>query len=148
MNRRLPFIPLAALLLASPCLRAEGVPTPHDAIRQILDAQAVAWNKGDLDGFMTGYWKSPNLTFTSGKDTVRGWQGTLERYKKRYQSEGQEMGKLTFSEIEIEPLGPDSAFVRGRWQLERSQDKPGGRFTLIFRKLPEGWRIVHDHTSS
>src|SRR5205823_6623265 len=120
---------------------------PKEAIRKVLDDQALAWNKGDLEGFMAGYWKSPDLTFTYGGDTLRGWQATLERYKKRYQSEGQEMGKLQFSELEIEPLGPDSAFVRGRWQLERTKDKPGGRFTLIFRKLPEGWRIVHDHTS-
>jgi beta-aspartyl-peptidase (threonine type) len=120
---------------------------PKEAIAKVLADQMMAWNKGDLEGFMAGYWKSPDLTFTSGSDTLRGWQATLERYKKRYQSEGQEMGKLQFGELDIEVLGPDSAFVLGRWQLERTKDKPGGRFTLIFRKLPEGWRIVHDHTS-
>jgi beta-aspartyl-peptidase (threonine type) len=66
----------------------------------------------------------------------------------RYQAKGQEMGQLTFRELEIELLGPDSAVVRGRWQLRRTKDNPGGLFTLIFKRLPEGWRIVHDHTSS
>jgi beta-aspartyl-peptidase (threonine type) len=118
------------------------------AIQKVLDAQVAAWNKGDLKGFMVGYWNSPDLSFSSGKEKTRGWQATYERYQKRYQSEGQEMGKLSFSELEIEMLSPDSAYVRGRWQLVTSKDKPGGLFTLIFKKLPEGWRIVHDHTSS
>ena len=118
------------------------------AIRQILDAQVAAWNKGDLKGFMDGYWKSPELSFSSGKDRTRGWEATYERYRKKYQAEGREMGKLSFSELEIEPLGPDSAFVRGRWKLVTSKETFGGLFTLIFRRFPEGWRIVHDHTSS
>ena len=117
------------------------------AIRKVLDTQVAAWNKGDLEAFMTGYWKSPELTFFSGAEPQRGWQATIERYRKRYQSEGQEMGKLTFSELDVQVLGPDSALVRGRWQLVRSKDKPGGLFTLIFKRFPEGWRIVHDHTS-
>jgi beta-aspartyl-peptidase (threonine type) len=135
----------------SPCV-AEVVPVPavpaETAIRQVLDAQVAAWNKGDLESFMTGYWQSPELSFFSGGDKTRGWQATLERYRKRYQAEGQEMGKLTFSDLDIQLLGPDSAVVRGRFQLERSKDKPSGLFTLIFKRLPEGWRIVHDHTSS
>jgi beta-aspartyl-peptidase (threonine type) len=123
-------------------------PAAEEAIRAVLDAQVAAWNKGDLEGFMTGYWRSPDLTFFSAGNRTRGWQATLERYRKRYQAEGQEMGKLTFSELQVEVLGPDSAFVRGRWQLVRRKDRPGGLFTLIFRRFPEGWRIVHDHTSS
>ena len=118
------------------------------AIRKVLDDQVAAWNKGDLKGFMAGYWQSPELSFFSGKDKTRGWQATLERYQRRYQAEGKEMGKLTFRELEIEVLGPESAWVRGRWQLVLSKDTVGGLFTLIFRKFPEGWRIVHDHTSS
>ncbi len=117
------------------------------AIRKVLEDQDAAWNKGDLEGFMAGYSKSQDLTFFSGPTKTSGWKATLERYQKKYQSEGNEMGKLTFSELEIEILGPDSAFVRGRWQLVRSKDKPGGLFTLIFKRTPEGWRIVHDHTS-
>jgi beta-aspartyl-peptidase (threonine type) len=116
-------------------------------IRQVLDAQVADWNKGDLKSFMAGYWKSDNLSFFSGKDKTRGWQATLERYQKRYQAEGREMGKLSFSELEIEALGPDAAWVRGRWQVVTSKETLGGLFTLIFKKFPEGWRIVHDHTS-
>lgn len=119
-----------------------------ESVRQVLDAQVTAWNKGDLPGFMAGYWSSPELSFFSGSQRTRGWQATLDRYVDRYQSKGQEMGQLTFSDLEIEELGPDSAWVRGRWQLKRSKDNPGGLFTLIFKRLPEGWRIVHDHTSS
>jgi beta-aspartyl-peptidase (threonine type) len=126
----------------------EPGPAAEAAIRQVLDAQVAAWNKGDLEAFLAGYWNSPELSFFSAGDKTRGWQATLERYRKRYQSGGAEMGRLTFRELEVEVLGPDSAFVRGRWQLERKKDKPGGLFTLLFKRMPEGWRIVHDHTSS
>jgi len=117
------------------------------AIRAVLADQAAAWNKGDLEGFMAGYWKSPDLSFTSGNARTKGWDATLERYKKRYQAEGKEMGKLTFSELEVEMLGPDAALVRGRFTLEMMNEKPTGLFTLVLRRFPEGWRIVHDHTS-
>jgi beta-aspartyl-peptidase (threonine type) len=117
------------------------------AIRAVLDEQVAAWNKADLAGFMQGYWKSPKLSFSSGKDKTRGWDATYERYKKRYQSEGREMGKLSFEELEIEALSPDSGFVRGRFKLVTSKETFEGLFTLIFKKMPEGWRIVHDHTS-
>ena len=119
----------------------------EDAIKQVLNDQVAAWNKGDLEGFMQGYWKSPELTFFSGGNKTQGWQATMERYVKRYRSEGKEMGQLTFSDIQVEMLGPDSAVVRGRFQLVISKDKPTGLFTLVFKRLPEGWRIVHDHTS-
>lgn len=117
------------------------------AIQKVLDDQAVAWNKGDLDGFMAGYWKSDDLSFFSGKDKTLGWKATLERYQKRYQAEGREMGKLTFSELQIEPLGADTAFVRGRWQVVMKKETLQGLFTLIVKKTADGWRIVHDHTS-
>jgi beta-aspartyl-peptidase (threonine type) len=123
-------------------------PSGEEAVRAVLDAQVAAWNKGDLESFMNGYWQSPELTFFSGNNRTQGWQATLDRYRKRYQAEGQEMGQLTFSELKVEMLGPDAAFVRARFQLVRSKDKPTGLFTLIFKRLPEGWRIVHDHTSS
>jgi ketosteroid isomerase-like protein len=118
------------------------------AVRVVLDAQVAAWNKGDLKGFMAGYWKSEKLTFFSGDKIEHGWQATYDRYQKRYQAEGREMGKLTFSELDIEILDADTAWVRGRWKLVTSKDSPGGLFTLIFKKFPEGWRIVHDHTSA
>jgi beta-aspartyl-peptidase (threonine type) len=116
-------------------------------IRKLLADQAVAWNKGDLVGFMTGYWKSKDLTFVSGKDATRGWDETLERYKKRYQAEGKEMGKLTFSDVDVRALADGIALVTGKWELELSKEKVGGRYSLILKKFDAGWRIIHDHTS-
>lgn len=116
-------------------------------IRKLLDDQAIAWNKGDLVGFMTGYWKSKDLTFVSGKDVTRGWDETLERYKKRYQSDGKEMGKLTFSDVDVRVLADGIALVTGKWELELSKEKVGGRYSLILKKLDVGWRVIHDHTS-
>ncbi len=139
---------VCSLLLSGQGLAADKESAPETAIRAVLDAQVKAWNKGDLEAFMAGYWKSDHLTFISGSEQTQGWQATLERYRKRYQAKDSEMGQLRFSELKIESLGPDAALVRGRFQLERSKDKPSGRFTLIFRRFPEGWRIIHDHTSS
>ncbi|HWP44944.1 MAG TPA: nuclear transport factor 2 family protein [Blastocatellia bacterium] len=123
-------------------------PSSVNQIREVLDRQVEAWNRRDLEGFMSGYWRSPELTFYSGGTRTSGWDATLDRYRKSYQSEGREMGRLEFSELKIEMLGPESAFVRGRWRLKMSSSEPNGLFTLIFRKLPEGWKIVHDHTGS
>lgn len=121
----------------------------RSAIQQVLERQQEAWNRHDLEGFMAGYWNSPELTFFSGAKVTSGWQATLERYRKSYQSEGREMGKLEFSDLRIEPLGADAAFVRGGWHLAMSDGKtPHGLFTLVFRKFPDGWKIVHDHTSA
>ena len=118
------------------------------AIRAILQTQIDAWNRHDLEGFMAGYWNSPTLTFFSGAKETQGWQATLERYRKDYQSGDAEMGKLEFSDLQIDMLGPKSAFVRGKFRLTLSNGKqPHGLFTLIFREFPEGWRIVHDHSS-
>jgi ketosteroid isomerase-like protein len=123
-------------------------PPPQDAIRQVLDDQVAAWNRADLDGFMAGYWNSPDLSFYSGKDKKRGWQETFNRYRARYQAEGKEMGSLTFTELDIEMLGSDTALVRGRWKVDMSKESLEGLFTLLMRRFPAGWRIVHDHTSS
>jgi beta-aspartyl-peptidase (threonine type) len=116
-------------------------------IRKVLDDQNVAWNKKDLEGFMKGYWKSKDLTFLSGKDSTRGWDETFERYKKRYQADGKEMGELTFSDVDVRILAPNVALVTGKWELKLTKETVGGRYTLIMKKLDEGWRIVHDHTS-
>jgi ketosteroid isomerase-like protein len=121
---------------------------PVPEIRAVLDRQVVAWNERDLEGFMEGYWKSAGLTFFSIGTRRSGWQEAIAGYRSRYQGEGHEMGHLDFSDLQIEMLGPRAAFVRGHWHLTFTTGGAGGLFTLIFRKLPEGWRIVHDHTSS
>jgi ketosteroid isomerase-like protein len=119
------------------------------AVRAVLDRQVVDWNKKDLDGFLTGYWNSPKVVFQSGGQRVVGYDAMSERYRRRYQAEGRAMGQLEFSELELESLGPESVLARGRWRLTMpDKTSPGGLFTVIFRKLPEGWKIVHDHTSS
>lgn len=117
------------------------------AVRAVLDAQAAAWNRGDIDGYMDGYARSDETTFISGDTLTRGWQTVLERYKKGYDTRAK-MGQLTFSDLEIKPIDKDAAIVLGRWQLTREKDTPRGRFTLLFRRTKDGWRIVHDHTSS
>ena len=115
-------------------------------IRKVMDEQVAAWNSGDIDGFMKGYWKSENLIFVSGDRVTKGWQQTTDNYKKNYNTR-EKMGVLTFSELEIDVLSKDSAKVLGRWKVAHEPKDDQGRFTLIFRKFKEGWRIVHDHTS-
>lgn len=118
-------------------------------IRHVLDAQVAAWNAGKLEDFMAGYWRAPELTFYSGGQKLAGWDATLARYRRNYQDDGKEMGKLQFSDLQIESLGPEAAVVRERWQLTMADGKElGGLYTLIFRRFSAGWKIVHDHTSS
>jgi beta-aspartyl-peptidase (threonine type) len=117
------------------------------AIQKVLNDQVTAWNKGDLAEFMKGYWNSNDLTFYAGKDKHQGWDKAFERYKKRYQGEGKEMGKLAFSELDVQLLNPEFAVVKGRWNVEVKKETLSGLFTLIMKKADQGWVIVHDHTS-
>lgn len=117
------------------------------AVRAVLDAQMAAWNRGDIEGFMDGYWRSPETVFVSGDTVTHGWAVVLDRYKKGYDTR-EKMGTLAFSDLEIKVIGKDTAIALGRWQLTRAKDTPHGRFTLIFRRTEQGWRIIHDHTSS
>ena len=139
--------PVPSLFAPTVCV----IPEDQDpaALRRVLDAQLEAWNRGDLEGYMTGYWKSDSLTFFGGGDIVHGWQVTLDRYRKRYQSEGREMGQLGFEPLEIVLLGRGQALVRGGWRLRMKESQPHGLFTLWLRWFPDaGWRIVHDHSSA
>jgi L-asparaginase / beta-aspartyl-peptidase len=121
--------------------------TPNDDIRAVLQAQQDAWNRGDIDAFMNGYWRSDQTVFIGG-DARRGWQNVLDYYKTKY-SDREKMGTLTFSDFEITPLGSDAALVLGSWKLDFAGGKNvHGKTTLIFRHFPEGWRIVHDHSSA
>jgi ketosteroid isomerase-like protein len=121
--------------------------SPDSEVRSVLDAQVSAWNKRDLPGYMSGYWKSDSLTFYSGGTITKGWTATLARYQSRYQGEGKEMGTLAFQELSIELLDPKAAIARGRWHLAMTGNEVEGLFTVILKKLPEGWRIIHDHSS-
>jgi beta-aspartyl-peptidase (threonine type) len=150
--RRRSFV-LIAGVLAVTMLRAGSGSTADDeaetAVRKLLDNQVEAWNRQDLEGFLDGYWRSPGVVFLSGGARSTGFEAMRDRYRQNYQAEGRVMGQLAFSGLEIVVLGPDAVLARGRFQLTMPDGKrPSGLFTLILRKLPEGWRIVHDHTSS
>lgn len=117
-------------------------------LRKMLDDQTAAWNRGDLEAFMQGYWHSHEVTFFSGDTIVKGWEPTLQRYRDRYQNGGKEMGKLSFTDEKIDMLGSDAAVVTARWHLEMSDGKKlEGLTTLLCKRMQEGWRIVHDHSS-
>ncbi|MEO5722241.1 MAG: nuclear transport factor 2 family protein [Chthoniobacterales bacterium] len=117
------------------------------SIQAVLKAQADAWNRGDIDGYMNGYARAKGTEFVGGDTLTRGWQTVRDRYTKKYNTR-EKMGNLKFAETKITLLSSDAALVTGRWQLARKKDQPHGRFTLLFRKRPEGWRIVHDHSSA
>ena len=119
----------------------------REAISTVLRAQQSAWNRGDVDIFLLGYWHSPELTFSGSSGVTRGWDGVLARYKKNYPDRGA-MGQLDFSELEFRFLGADAALVLGRWHLKRDKDDVGGVFTLVWQRFPNGWKIIHDHTSA
>ncbi len=122
--------------------------SPEDAIEDVIQRQAEAWNRGDLEGFMEGYLKGPELVFTSGSQVRRGWQITYEKYKQRYGTSPETMGNLRFSDLEVHPLGEDSAWVLGRWDLSGAAGEAGGIFTLVMQRVDDHWLVVHDHTSS
>lgn len=118
-----------------------------EAVVKVLDDQRIAWNNGDIEGFMQGYWKSDSLMFIGKTAPVYGWQKTLDRYKKTYRGKAG-MGQLTFDIIQVKVLDDHNAFVLGGWALKLENGKtPGGYFTLWFRKIDGEWKIVCDHTS-
>ena len=124
---------------------------PDEAARQaitaVLQEQQSAWNRGDIEAFMKGYWDSPELTFAGTSGITRGWDSVLARYRKNY-TDNAAMGQLDFSALEIRMLGKDAALVLGSWHLKRASGDAGGVFSLVFQHFPEGWRIIHDHTSA
>ena len=142
---------LAALVLfitaCAPSQSRSGDPAAE--VRAVWNAQVEAWNRGDLDAFMAGYRNSPDLVFFSNKTETRGWQQTLERYRATYKAEGRQMGMLDFPQLEFKVLGPEAVLARGQWRLKMSDGKEStGMTSVTFQKLPEGWRIIHDHSSS
>ena len=115
-------------------------------ILKVLHTQQEAWNKGNLETFMSGYWKNDALLFVGSSGPTYGWQKTLDNYKKTYPNK-EKMGVLEFSDISVKPLGKDYAFVFGKWKLIRENDSPNGVYTLIFQKFKDGWKIISDHSS-
>jgi uncharacterized protein (TIGR02246 family) len=137
---------IAALLL--PLVAAAAVPiTSHDldAIRGVLNEQAAAWNRGDIDGYMDGYAREDATMFV-GTDVTRGWTQVRDRYKAKYDTR-EKMGSLTFTDVDLRPLGDKDVLVTGAWKLTRGTDTPHGRFTLLFQRRGKAWRIVYDHSS-
>ncbi|QYJ88152.1 nuclear transport factor 2 family protein [Shewanella mesophila] len=132
---------LLLMLLVFP---ASAVPT--DEIRKVIEAQESAWNRGDLDAYMQGYWNSEKVRFASGKTFRYGWTETLAAYKKNYPDKGT-LGQLKFTINETKMLSNYAALVVGRWQLVRAKDNPNGIFTLLIEKIDDKWVITHDHTS-
>lgn len=146
------FVSAALLLMAACATPAAGLTPEKQAaeaaeITALLEAQDLAWNAGDIDGFMKGYWKSPDLRFASGGTVTRGYAQTLARYKSTYASRDL-MGTLQTTDNEVVLLSPDAAVVHGRWRLERDGDAPSGLYTLVFRKMEGQWLIVSDTTTS
>jgi ketosteroid isomerase-like protein len=139
--------PAAALLLLVVAAACSSSSSVEAEIRNVIETQQAAWNRGDIDAFMDGYERADMTTFVSGDQLTRGWQNMLDRYKTSYSSR-ELMGELRFSDLEIQPIGSDHAIADGRWALKRATDMPHGRFTLIFRKASNGWRITHDTTTS
>src|SRR5690242_10688188 len=131
-NEMRPSFVLSSLILlcALSTLAQNSQSTIEPTVQSVLQRQQEAWNRHDLESFMSGYWNSPELTFFSGAKISSGWQATIQRYRKTYQSEGREVGKLEFSDLNVEALAPDAAFVRGAWHLTMSDGKtPHGLFT-------------------
>ncbi len=139
-------VAVVPLLVLAGCASTRSTPS---AVRGVLRAQQEAWNRGDVEQFLrAGYWDSPQLTFFSGGDVVRGFDTMLQRFLARYKSAGKETGTLTFADVDVLPLGSEHALARGHWFVDfQTQPDQGGLFTLILEQRPEGWRILHDHTS-
>ena len=139
---------LLLLLLLAGCAAAPPAADGEAAqIRAVLAGQAAAWNRGDIDGFMQGYWNSEQLRFASGDSVTYGWAAAQQRYHAHYPDRAA-MGVLEFSDLDVELLAPDAAIVFGRWALQREHDRPHGLFTLVLRKTGDGWKISRDHTSA
>jgi ketosteroid isomerase-like protein len=116
------------------------------AIRQLLNEQTAAWNHGDINGFMKGYWQSDSLMFIGKSGITYGWQKTLDNYKKGY-PDTTAMGKLNFEILEVKRLSFQYFFITGKWHLQRSIGNLDGAFTLLFKKIKNNWLIIKDHSS-
>jgi ketosteroid isomerase-like protein len=135
---------LLSLLILS--LQALSQSKHERAIRKLMDEQSAAWNRGDIEAFMYGYWENDSLTFIGKSGVTYGWTNTLNNYKKGY-PDTSAMGKLTFTLISIKKLSGKYHYVLGKWHLKRSIGDLSGHFTLLFKKINGRWVIVSDHSS-
>ncbi len=142
MKKILPFFITCFLLAGS--MQAQS--NDEKAIVKILSEQDAAWNRGDIESFMKGYWQNDSLMFIGKTGITYGWQNTLNNYKKRY-PDTTAMGKLNFEYIEIKQLSPDYFFVVGKWHLTRTIGNLDGAFTLLLKKINNIWVIAKDHSS-
>jgi len=137
---------LFAVVLVLSCSEGKNEQQERESIKSVLEAQRAAWNSGDIDEYMKGYWNSDSLSFISGRGVNRGWENTLKSYRKGYPDK-KSMGYLTFEVLELKRLSGEYYYMIGSWNLERETDNPNGYFTLLWRKFENGWRIISDHTS-
>lgn len=133
-------------IFLSPTLSAQTSPRAETAIRAVMARQQTAWNLGDLETFMDGYWRSDSLQFIGSRGLTYGWQQTLDNYRKGYPDRAA-MGTLTFTLLSVQPLSRKSAFVVGKWHLKRNAGDLSGHFTLLWKKIKGAWVIVADHSS-
>jgi ketosteroid isomerase-like protein len=138
---------ICAAAIARPSVARPANPSDEAAIRAVLDMQTAAWNRGDIDTFMTSYWNSEQTEFLGASGIARGWQAVLDRYHHSY-PDRKSMGIVSFFDLEIHLTCSDAAYVVGKFHLVREADQPSGVFSLDFRKFPEGWRIALDHTTA
>lgn len=137
---------LTILLFFALSLSIFGQVKEGEEIKKVLFAQRDAWNRGDLEGYMEGYWKSDSLKFIGKSGITMGWVKTLNNYRKGYPDKAA-MGKLEFTIIELSILSKESAFMIGKWDLKREKDSPGGYFTLLWKKIKGEWKVTADHSS-
>lgn len=157
MFRQRTILYIALIILALTAVQrvthAQSASDPHAKdrakITQLIKDQQLSWNKGDIDTFVEAYWHSPDLTFSGSSGVQRGFEAVRERYKKVYPDRST-MGQLDFSDLQFHFIDNDGALVLGHWHLTRDKDKGdiGGVFSLVWQRFPEGWRIIHDHTSA
>jgi ketosteroid isomerase-like protein len=141
------------ILLSALALIACQTPSPKRsdaqsiaAIQAVMDTQQVAWNRGDIDGFMQGYWASDSLRFIGKRGITFGWQSTFDNYKKSYPGT-EAMGRLQFTNLSMEITGDSSAYVIGKWELFRTADTLSGHYSLLWKCMNGRWIIVADHSS-
>jgi len=144
MNCMKYLVGLFLLLLSASIVNAQT--KDEMAVRKVLSKQNDAWNHGDIDTFMEGYWKNDSLMFIGKSGVTYGWQNTLNNYKKGYPDTAT-MGKLTFTLISVKQLSEKYFRVIGKWFLKRSVGDVGGHFTLLLEKINGEWVIIEDHTS-